>query len=72
MSYEFKDHNTMAGEDVVILTLTGMEVKGEVVADTEFGYYVRVTQEGGQEYYVPKSTVLLVTAQSRKVGGSNG
>lgn len=70
MSYEFKNYATLAGEDVEIVTALGLNIEGEVVAVDEAGYYVRVSKEGGQEYFVPKAVVVMISAKSRKVGGS--
>jgi phage gp45-like len=71
MSYEFKDYATLAGEDVTLVIVGGDEIEGEIVAVDDGGYYVRVSKEGGQEYYISKPMVVVIQARSRKVGGSN-
>lgn len=73
-AYEFKRAETgsLVAEDVEILNVLGLSVVGEIVAEDPNGYFVRVSQEGGQEYFIPRSSVIMITARSRKVGGTVG
>lgn len=71
MAYEFKSHTTLVAEEVTVLTTIGVERNIEIVAETTDGYYCRDTEDEGQEFWFPKSTIVLIKARSRHLVGTD-
>lgn len=70
MSYAFKDHVVLVGEDVEVLLVSAASVQCEILAEAKGGYYVRVPEEGGQEYFLPANQIHMVKAMSRNIRDS--
>jgi hypothetical protein len=70
MSCAFKGHVVLVGEDVDLLLQPGNSIQCEILAEAGAGYYVRVPNEGGQEYFIPANQVVLIKAMSRKIRDS--